>query len=96
MSVQHQRSTGLRILLTVLKVLYIILFAVSAFVLVLFLVFKLVVKPTAHVYNVRKNGKQVQDMARFHHDAFYRANDVEVQAGVFLAPGQMEVFCIEE
>ena len=46
MAVQNRRRpSGLRILLTVLKILYIILFAISAFVLVLFLVFKVAVKP---------------------------------------------------
>jgi hypothetical protein len=44
------------------------------------------------VYNLRKNGDQVYDFALQHHDAYYRASDIETQAGVYLAPGQMEVF----
>ena len=59
--------------------------------------FKLAVAPDAgRVLNVRKNGRQEQDMKRFHHDAFYRESDVEIQAGVWLAPGQMEIFRIEK
>lgn len=51
---------------------------------------------TKHVYNVRLNGKDEKDMRRFHHDAFFHEDDIEVQAGVWLAPGQMELFRIEK
>ncbi len=49
-----------------------------------------------HIFNVRKNGHDEKDMKSFHHDAFYRAGEDEVQAGVWLAPGQMEIFRLEE
>lgn len=59
--------------------------------------FKLAISPSAaHVYNLRKNGADAQDMRLFHHDAYYSADAVEIQAGVYLAPGQMEVFRIDE
>lgn len=35
-------------------------------------------------------------MKDFHHDAYYSADRLEVQAGVYLAPGQMEVFRLED
>ncbi|MGI6173750.1 MAG: hypothetical protein ACOYI8_07580 [Christensenellales bacterium] len=58
--------------------------------------FKLAVRPDVkHIYNVRKNGSDEKDMKDFHGDAFYRIDDVEAQAGVWLAPGQMEIFRIE-
>jgi hypothetical protein len=44
------------------------------------------------VYNLRKNGSQVFDFALQHHDAYYKTDDIETHAGVYLAPGQMEVF----
>ena len=58
--------------------------------------FKMAFDPSVkHIYNVRKNGADEKDMKDFHHDAYYNACDVEVQAGVWLAPGQMEIFRIE-
>ncbi len=59
--------------------------------------FKMTVDPKVeHIYNVRKNGRDEKDMKDFHHDAFYRGGDVEVQVGVWLAPGQMEIFRLED
>jgi hypothetical protein len=43
-------------------------------------------------YNLRLNGGDVKDHAAQHHDAHYRATEVETQVGVWLAPGQMEIF----
>ena len=58
--------------------------------------FKMAIDPSVkHIYNLRKNGADAKDMKDFHHDAFYRDFGVEVQAGVYLAPGQMEIFRIE-
>ena len=58
--------------------------------------FRMAVDPKVrHIFNVRKNGRDEKDMRDFHHDAFYRGGEDEVQAGVWLAPGQMEVFRLE-
>lgn len=57
--------------------------------------FKLALEPGTHAINVRENGADEQDMALYHHDAFYREDEGEVQAGVWLAPGQMELFRLE-
>jgi hypothetical protein len=43
-------------------------------------------------YNIRGNGGEVRDHAVQHHDAYYRAVEHETQIGVWLAPGQMEIF----
>ena len=58
--------------------------------------FKMAFDPSVrHIYNLRKNGADAKDMKDFHHDAYYRDFGAEVQAGVWLAPGQMEIFRIE-
>lgn len=59
--------------------------------------FKMAIDPKVrHIFNVRRNGRDEKDMKDFHHDAFYRGGDAEVQAGVWLAPGQMEIFRLDD
>lgn len=59
--------------------------------------FKLDLAPSVkRVLNVRKNGSDETDMRLNHHDAFYEEKNGRIQAGVWLAPGQMEIFRAEE
>lgn len=44
------------------------------------------------IFNVRRNGADEQDMRANHHDAFFKEENGIIQAGVWLAPGQMEIF----
>ncbi|GHU02434.1 hypothetical protein FACS1894147_04290 [Spirochaetia bacterium] len=42
--------------------------------------------------NLHRNGTWEEDFALSHWDAHYKASDIETQIGVYLAPGQMEIF----
>ena len=57
--------------------------------------FKLWLDPGVRIYNLRQNGAERRDMALWHHDAYWYESPDEKRAGVWLAPGQMEIFCIE-
>jgi hypothetical protein len=43
-------------------------------------------------YCITENGGKEEDFALSHWDATFSSNDIETQIGVYLAPGQMEVF----
>ena len=52
-------------------------------------------KQVSRVFNIHKNGEFEEDMRISHHDAIFEETDTAIQAGVYLAPGQMEVFRLE-
>jgi hypothetical protein len=47
------------------------------------------------VLRISQNGKSTEDMVTSHWDAFYEEHADHIEAGVWLAPGQMEIFCFE-
>lgn len=50
---------------------------------------------THHIVRTELNGKSMVDFRAFHHDAHYAETADTISAGVWLAPGQMEIFIID-
>lgn len=51
-------------------------------------------RKTTRIERIELNGSRVTDFAKYHHDAIYSEHDDRIEAGCWLAPGQMEVFRI--
>ena len=52
-------------------------------------------KKVKHIHRLEMNGSKDTDFAAHHHDAIYHEEYDAIHAGVWLAPGQMEIFRFE-
>lgn len=52
-------------------------------------------KQVSRVFLIHQNGEYEEDMRISHHDAIFEETDSSIRAGVYLAPGQMEIFRLE-
>lgn len=52
-------------------------------------------KKVKKIWRIELNGSAVSDFAKHHHDAIYGEHYDYIQAGAYLAPGQMEIFRFE-
>ena len=50
----------------------------------------------SRVLLLRQNGRQEENMKESHWDAYYKETEQDIRAGVWLAPGQFELFRLEE